>query len=137
MGSIDSSVFVQSPRGGDIAEMEDQIIFETKMPSWNEIKRENGVKFEWNDITLKWDESRTTVKIAPNPFGQGSLRLSYYCLDLPLASKHQRLKLSCASVFVSFVCESERERERGTCTVQYAVVLSREKNNTPWHPCTT
>ena len=31
---------------------------------------------------ISWDKSYIVVKIAENPFSRGSLRVSYYCLDL-------------------------------------------------------
>mmetsp|Transcript_1124 Transcript_1124/g.2162 ORF Transcript_1124/g.2162 Transcript_1124/m.2162 type:complete len:748 (-) Transcript_1124:4-2247(-) len=56
--------------------------FEELVPDWNCISAQTAIKYEWNTHTLEWQQSDITVKIAQNPFSRGSLRVSYYCLEL-------------------------------------------------------
>ena len=36
----------------------------------------------WDEMLKSWVQHEIFVKIAPKPFGRGSLRMSYYCLNL-------------------------------------------------------
>ena len=56
--------------------------FEDNIPNWTTLDSQTAIKYEWNIRKLAWDKSYITVKIAENPFSRGSLRVSYYCLDL-------------------------------------------------------
>ena len=56
--------------------------FEENVPNWSRIESQSAIKYEWNPHKLRWDKSYIVVKIAENPFSRGSLRVSYYCLDL-------------------------------------------------------
>ena len=56
--------------------------FEDNIPNWCHIDSQTAIKYEWNIHKLAWDKSYITVKIAENTFSRGSLRVSYYCLNL-------------------------------------------------------
>ncbi len=57
-----------------------RIKYDAKIPNFNNIKSENAVKYCWNYEQKRWIKSAVRIKIAPNPFENGSLRIAYYCI---------------------------------------------------------
>lgn len=56
--------------------------FDINMPNWDTVKVTKVLQHEWDEILKKWVSKEIYVKIAPLPFSRGSLRMSYYCLNL-------------------------------------------------------
>ena len=56
--------------------------FDKNIPNWDEIDVQNVIKYAWSENRQKWEESYMFVKLATLPFDRGSLRCSYYCLDV-------------------------------------------------------
>ena len=67
--------------------------FDINMPNWDTVKVTKVLQHEWDEILKKWVSKEIYVKIAPLPFSRGSLRMSYYCLNLgDDISSHTKLK---------------------------------------------
>ena len=56
--------------------------FDINIPNWDNIKITKVLQHSWDEILKKWTAKEIYVKIAPLPFSRGSLRMSYYCLNL-------------------------------------------------------
>ncbi|ETO21200.1 myosin heavy chain kinase [Reticulomyxa filosa] len=71
-------------RNDDLSKMEHSncqpIVLQKQVPNWSEIAWQPAIRFDWDNTWLTWTERPIQVKIAKYPFGQGSLRASYYCL---------------------------------------------------------
>lgn len=49
---------------------------------WEKVPVTKVLEHRWDEMLRKWIQQEIFVKIAPKPFGRGSLRMSYYCLNL-------------------------------------------------------
>jgi len=84
-----SAMMPSTANGSDVLSTQDSekrynqpIQFEQQVPDWSTLDPIKATKFTWDPNLSSWSESKTTVKIAKRPFSKGSLRLSYYMLDL-------------------------------------------------------
>jgi len=68
------------------------IEFDTVIPDWAKIKSERATKFEWDPTLNLWREDKVKVKLAKKPFSRGSLRLSFYMIDLTSKSSSTKLR---------------------------------------------
>eukprot|EP01084_Bolivina_argentea_P273167 465252_1 len=55
--------------------------FDITMPNWDLVPITKVYQHKWDEILHQWINKIIYVKIAPLPFGRGSLRMSYYCLN--------------------------------------------------------
>eukprot|EP01084_Bolivina_argentea_P126838 224480_1 len=56
--------------------------FDKNIPNWDDVTITKVLQHTWDQIIGQWMSRTIYGKIAPLPFGRGSLRLSYYCLNL-------------------------------------------------------
>jgi len=62
--------------------------FDKTIPNWTLVDTKSAIKYEWNENEKKWNEINIQLKVAPKPFGHGSLRVSYYCVELKQNNKN-------------------------------------------------
>jgi len=56
--------------------------YDVEIPNWERVPTTQVLQHIWDEWLGKWTSKVIYVKIAPKPFGRGSLRMSYYCLNL-------------------------------------------------------